>query len=158
MPRRGPKSENDFQQAKQAFEDYIRQNGLRSTPEREEIIRAVFQLKAHFSVAQVAEVVRRGGGKTSLTTIYRNMGHLLRAGLVNEVGCGACGDGQVYEHVFRDRHHDHLRCVHCGRVVEFEEEAIEVLQKHVAEKYGFRLVRHYLDLQGVCPECDKKTE
>jgi Fur family transcriptional regulator, ferric uptake regulator len=147
---------NDFQQAVERLRDYVRANNLRYTPEREEIVRAVFELETHFSVAHVAEIVRRQGGKTSLTTIYRNMEHLVRAGLVNEVKCGRCTDEQIYEHIHQDQHHDHLTCIRCGRVVEFAEEAIEVLQDHVAAKYGFELVRHHLDLQGVCGPCRER--
>ena len=147
---------NEFQQAIQTLKEYVRENNLRYTPEREEIVRAIFSLENHFTVARVAEIVRARGGKTSVTTIYRNMQHLVRAGLVSEVKCGPGNDEQHYEHVHHDEHHDHLTCLHCGKVVEFEDEAIEVLQRHVAEKYGFELIRHHLDLQGICRACRQR--
>jgi len=158
MAARGGKLVNDYQEAGALLREYVRRNGMRWTAERGEIVRAVFRLEDHFRVADVARLLRADGGKTSLTTIYRNLEHLLRAGLINEARCGRGSDEQVFEHVHVGRHHDHLTCVACGRVIEFAEEAIEVLQTHVAEKYGFRLVRHTLDLRGVCPACRGDAE
>ena len=158
MGARLKKDVNDVQQASARLREYVRRNGLRWTAEREEIVRAVFRLEDHFRVADVARLLHEGSAKTSLTTIYRNLEHLLRAGLINEARCGRGSDEQVFEHVHAGNHHDHLTCVSCGRVVEFAEEALEVLQDHVAAKHGFRLIRHTLDLRGVCPACARASE
>jgi Fur family transcriptional regulator, ferric uptake regulator len=158
VPRAGQRTKGDWKAAVLAFRDYAKDQGLRFTREREEIVRAVFTLEDHFSVARVAETVEAAGGTISLATVYRNMDHLQKAGLVKEVKCGLCYDEQVYEHLHEDRHHDHLTCIECGTVVEFEDEAIEVLQKHVAGKYGFELVRHHLDLQGRCAACRERKQ
>ena len=50
-------------------------------------------------------------------------------------------------------HHDHLTCVNCGKIVEFENQQIEQLQEEIASKYGFRLTDHVLELYGVCSHC-----
>ena len=55
-----------------------------------------------------------------------------------------------------EHHHDHLICTVCKRIVEFEDEAIEVLQDRVAERYGFALQSHKHELYGICPECQAK--
>jgi Fur family ferric uptake transcriptional regulator len=49
-----------------------------------------------------------------------------------------------------------LICVECEKIVEFEDDDIEILQRKVAQKYRFKLVRHKLELYGLCPECQAK--
>ena len=64
------------------------------------------------------------------------------------------GDGvSRYEVAWQDEHHDHLICIECQKIVEFEDEGIEQLQHKVAERHGFELVRHKLELYGVCSDC-----
>jgi Fur family ferric uptake transcriptional regulator len=62
-------------------------------------------------------------------------------------------DSRSYEAAAGLRHHDHLVCRSCGRVVEFEYEAIEVLQREVAARHGFTLEGHHLQLVGRCADC-----
>ncbi len=63
-----------------------------------------------------------------------------------------------YETTWGRHHHDHLVCSRCGKVVEFEFEAFEILQRDVAAKYGFRLEGHHHELLGTCPECVAKEK
>jgi Fur family ferric uptake transcriptional regulator len=52
-------------------------------------------------------------------------------------------------------HHDHLTCINCGKICEFENSAIEQLQEKVAKQFGFQLTSHVLELYGVCADCQK---
>jgi Fur family ferric uptake transcriptional regulator len=61
-----------------------------------------------------------------------------------------------YERAWKDEHHDHLICTKCGKVVEFEYPAIDVLQEAVAGEHGFLLTDHHLELMGVCRECQAR--
>ena len=72
-----------------------------------------------------------------------------RASSVEETG----RETVQYEHVWGRAHHDHLVCLHCGKQVEFQYPAIDVLQEEVAREYGFELKRHHLELIGVCADC-----
>ena len=99
------------------------------------------------------------GERVSVTTVYRNLPLLVAAGIVRRAPGEAGGRaGARYEHVWGRRHHDHLVCVSCGSVVEFHYPAIEVLQEAVAAEHGFRLLRHSLELKGLCESCRSKTE
>jgi Fur family ferric uptake transcriptional regulator len=62
-------------------------------------------------------------------------------------------DSKSYETTFGREHHDHLLCGRCGKVVEFEFEAFEILQREVASRHGYRLESHYHELVGTCPDC-----
>ena len=138
------------------FKSYIAGRGLRMTSERAAILDAVFDVHAHFTVAELIEHLAARGRSVGRSTIYRMMPHLVDAGLIKEASFCGCNEEQVYEHIYGHRHHDHLICERCGAVIEFEEPAIEILQEQVAAKYGFKLRRHFLDLRGVCPACQER--
>jgi len=94
----------------------------------------------------------------ALTTVYRNLDLLIRAGILRQTDVDDSGraHGAHYEHVWGRAHHDHLICSACGRRVEFSYPAIDVLQEAAARANGFTLERHTLELIGLCPDCQKK--
>lgn len=114
-------------------------------------------MEAHFRPEDVAENMRSSGHPVSVVTVYRSLPLLVEAGIVRRA-CLAeeTGGGAVYEHVWGHPHHDHLVCLRCGKTVEFSYPAIEVLQDAVAREHGFDLVRHHLELVGVCADCRAK--
>ena len=61
-----------------------------------------------------------------------------------------------YETTYGRKHHDHLLCSRCGKVVEFEFEAFAILEREVAARYGFRLDTHHHELVGTCPDCQRR--
>ena len=52
-------------------------------------------------------------------------------------------------------HHCHLRCLQCGKVIEFFEEDLKTIEKRLEKKYHYEIVDHRLDVNGYCPECKK---
>jgi Fur family ferric uptake transcriptional regulator len=58
-----------------------------------------------------------------------------------------------YEHRHLGRHHDHLICTKCGKIIEFADEGIERLQLQIASEYGFNMLQHKLEIYGLCSEC-----
>ena len=100
------------------------------------------------------EDLARSGTPVVLTTVYRNLPLMERAGIVRRTGYHDSRDGRTrYEHVWGQEHHDHLVCSRCGRRVEFHYPAIEILQDAVARDHGFVLERHHMELIGICSEC-----
>ena len=66
------------------------------------------------------------------------------------------GDGQTrYENLPQDGHHDHIICIKCSRIAEFQNQKIEQLQAETAEKFGFTVVSHKLEIYGYCSECSR---
>jgi Fur family ferric uptake transcriptional regulator len=63
-----------------------------------------------------------------------------------------------FEHQAEGQHHDHLICLGCGKIVEFESERIEALQSRIAHKNGFQIFDHKLELYGHCSDCLAKEE
>jgi len=133
------------------FRTFLRERSLRITQVRERVALAALQRRGHFDVDEVVAELRRGGVRASRATVYRALPLLEQAGLITAtVGRR---ERQRYERTLDRGHHDHLMCTRCQRLVEFEYEAFEVLQREVAEKYGFKLTGHSHQLFGLCPDC-----
>src|SRR5690606_36540266 len=95
------------------------------------------------TVYQRASQIDAGIG---LATVYRTLRLFEEANILERHDFG---DGRARYEEVRDEHHDHLIDVHTGEVIEFTNEAIEALQRKVAEELGYRLVDHRLELYGV---------
>jgi Fur family ferric uptake transcriptional regulator len=130
------------------------QRGLRSTEQRRLIIEKLFEATEHVTIDQLLERVRASDPRVGYATVYRTMKLLAEGGLVEE---RKFGDGFTrYELADEEAHHDHLICVSCGKITEFEEPQIEELQDKIAKRYGFVVQHHKHELYGICAECAKK--
>lgn len=133
------------------FTDFLAERGLRLTAQRRVIADIFFRTEGHHSAEEIARAVREQHSGIGPATVYRTLKLLREAGLATGMNTG---DGLArYESPFRRAHHDHLVCRHCGRIVEFENDQIEALQQRVAERHGFVVTDHRLELFGVCGAC-----
>ena len=135
--------------------DLLASRGGRLTQTRRTLLQVIGDLSTHFTPDDLAQALRGRGQAMAMTTIYRNLPALEEAGLIarttfrEETRNGAA----TYEAIFGRPHHDHLVCQACGKKIEFQYEALEVLQEEVARKNGFTLASHHLELVGLCPRC-----
>lgn len=142
---------------KDKLQKYINIEGGRLTKERIALMQAMCNYKEHFTPEELGKSLAENGNPMAMTTIYRNLPAFESAGIIQrttfqeEQHKGAA----TYEHVWGKPHHDHLLCQACGLKVEFQYEAIEVLQEQVAQKHGFKLLTHHMELIGLCSECAK---
>ena len=135
----------------QVFQDYIRRRDLRRTPERERILREIFEIHGHFDVDGLYVQLKQKGVKVSKASIYRALPLFIDCGLIREVDFS---EGHWhYEHIYGHSHHNHLRCLGCGKILEFETPALDHLEEHLARKYGYHIKGHHLQVQGYCPAC-----
>ncbi|MDO6727429.1 MAG: Fur family transcriptional regulator [Cognatishimia sp.] len=120
--------------------------GLRMTEQRRTIAAVLQESSDHPDVEELyARASARDSG-ISLATVYRTVKLFEEAGILDKL---EFGDGRArYEDAQRE-HHDHLIDIHTGAVIEFMDPDIEKLQEKIAEKLGFRLVGHKLELYGV---------
>ena len=133
---------------------HMTKKGLRSTDQRRLIVETFFKSPNHVSIEELLAQVRAQDPKVGYATVYRTLKLLAECGVAFE---RRFGDGLTrYELADEHSHHDHLICVECGDIVEFEEPAIEDLQEAVAKRYGFDLRSHKHELYGVCPACQLK--
>lgn len=133
------------------FEDYVRRHGLKSTQQRDLIVDLFLRSSGHMSIEDLLAKVRRKSPKVGYATVYRTLKLLTDCGIA---AARQFGDGQTRFEVMGDSaHHDHLICVQCGLILEFENDTIEKLQDEMADRLGgFKLVKHKLELYGLCPK------
>jgi Fur family ferric uptake transcriptional regulator len=133
------------------FRAYIKTQGLRKTPERETIIEEIFSIHDHFDVDELFLRLRNKKKRISKASLYRTIPLLIDSGLIKEV---YFADGHLhYEHVFGHKHHCHLRCTCCGRIIEFASDEIGAIQKKISKKHHFAITGHRFELLGFCPHC-----
>ncbi len=128
--------------------------GLRSTDQRNLIIETFFGSPAHISIDELLEAVRKRDPRIGYATVYRTLKLLVECNVAYE---RHFSDGvSRYEMVNDDAHHDHMICVSCGVIAEFEDREIERLQEQVALRHGFQLRFHKHELYGLCGACVAK--
>lgn len=133
----------------------MEERGLRSTAQRRLVCEIFFRSRGHHSVDDLLELVRKKDRRVGYATVYRTLKLLVECGLAHE---RRFSDTVTrYEVTGADAdHHDHLICVDCNEIVEFEDDDIERLQVQLAERYGFSLLRHRHELYGRCASCREK--
>lgn len=132
-------------------DEFVRRKGLRKTQQRNDIIRSVFSKDEHFTAEELYDRVRKSNAGISRATVYRTLLLLVEADLLRQIDLG---DNQTtYDPNFLNKpSHNHLVCIDCGRVVEFEDEHIEVLNDCVSRRLGFKPVRQTLKIEATCEQ------
>ena len=116
------------------------------TGQRRTIARVLSESEDHPDVEEVYRRSTELDAKISIATVYRTVRLFEEAGIVERHDFG---DGRARYEEIPDEHHDHLIDVRSGRVVEFQNQEIEALQRRIAETLGYRLVGHRLELFAV---------
>lgn len=134
---------------------YMAKKGLRSTAQRRLIVDTFFEGSPHITIEDLLAEVRERDRGIGYATVYRTLKLLAECGVASE---RRFGDG-LSRYELADEastHHDHLICVSCGRITEFEEPRIEALQEEVAKRYGFEVTSHKHEMYGVCADCARR--
>ena len=127
------------------IEDKCKQKGVRLTERRKLIAKVMSESVNHPDVDELHRKVIKLDSKISIATVYRTVKLFEEAGIVSKHDFK--GNKSRYEQA-PEEHHDHLIDINTGEIVEFVDQDIEILQKKVAEKLGYKLVDHRLELYG----------
>ena len=134
------------------IEDKCIAKGVKLTEQRKIIAKVISESKElygesdHPDVDELYKRVSKIDSKISIATVYRTVKLLEESGILTEHDFK--GGKARYEQI-NESHHDHLIDIKTGEIIEFVDEEIEILQKKVADKYGYSLVDHKLELYGV---------
>ena len=120
--------------------------GVKLTDQRKIIAKTMSNSQDHPDVDELYKRASKIDSKISIATVYRTVKLFEEAGILAKHDFKG---GKARYEAMIESHHDHLIDVKTGEIIEFVDEDIEKLQKKVAEKYGYELVDHKLELYGV---------
>lgn len=132
---------------------HLQNAGLKSTLPRLKVLELLENVEdRHLTAEAIYRKLLEAGEVIGLATVYRALTQFEAAGLVTRHHFEG---GQAVFELERGLHHDHIVCVHCGRVEEFYDKVIEKRQQSIAEKHGYTLRDHNMTLYGECngPDC-----
>jgi Fur family ferric uptake transcriptional regulator len=124
---------------------------VRNTAQRREVIGVLSRVQGFISAQELHALIGRDGGHIALATVYAQLKKLAAA---DEVDVVMTDRGEsLFRRCVIDAHHHHLACRRCGATVEVDAPHLEQWSGEIAERYGYRDLRHVLELNGVCPAC-----
>ncbi len=128
---------------------------MHHSDKREAVLEVFLAAEHHLTAEDLLHQLEGRHISIDLKTVQNALDLMVKAGLAREV---RLEDGiLVFEHVFAHRHHDHLICRSCGRMIEFVSPTIEQLQDEIAATHNFVVEDHCLAIYGVCGSCASKA-
>ena len=136
------------------FNNYLQQMKLKYTQERKTILKEVFSIHNHFEADELYLRLRqKNDNRISRATVYRTLPLLEESGLIRRVVF--IDKHTHYENVYGHKHHEHLICLKCGRVIEFYKKSLEDKLEDVARENEFVHISHKMEIMGYCRSCQK---
>jgi Fur family ferric uptake transcriptional regulator len=131
----------------------IKDKGLKYTNQREIIFETILDSKEHLNADELNALIIKNypDEKIGIATIYRALAFLEDSNLISSIALDK--DGKKFEPNTK-KHHDHLICIKCNKIIEFLDEEIEQKQEQIAKEHNFRLINHTMYLYGICHRCN----
>ncbi len=137
------------------FATYLAANGLTFTAQRHSVLEQVLHGPTHFDVEELVDQVRRTRAGVSRATVYRTVSHLEKASIVRKMDFDQ--SHAHFEVISKGKHHEHMVCERCGKIVEFADSRLEQRIRRMAAEHGMSMKKHLVQIIGVCRDCSKKT-
>jgi len=136
------------------FNAFIAAKGLRKTTQRDAIVAAAFSTTEHYTAEELLTMARRVEPSVSRATVYRTLPLLVECGVLKEMDFGR--DQKIYDPNYNEHpHHNHLICVDCDKIVEFEDQHIELLEDCISKRLGFSPSSKSLRIEASCDQLKK---
>jgi Fur family ferric uptake transcriptional regulator len=155
-------NENDderIDEVMESFRDRLQEAGLKSTRQRDAIVETFFRLDKHISADELLDEVRKKQSRIGYATVYRTLKLLVEQGfaLTKDFGDGQTRYDPIHD---QDPQHDHLICVDCRKILEFNDESIASRLEEIATERGYSLRRRQLELYAECQisDCPNKSD
>jgi len=141
-------------QEKHQFKKLFKQELIDNFENRFKVLEAFLQVEKHVTVDDVVYQLKKNGWKLEPEFVKETLKLMCRFGFAHR---SCFNNGLVlYEHRHLGKHHDHMICTKCRKIIEFEEDQIEQLQIKTAAAYGFHMLQHKLEIYGICADCLKE--
>ena len=129
----------------------MKEKGFKSTKQRDIIASEFLTVGEHVTAEELYNRINNKYSNIGFTTVYRTLKLLTESGLAAE---RVFADHLTrYEPLAEEEHHDHLICLKCGLITEFEDQRMERLQEKIAAEFGFSVKTHKMELYGHCQKC-----
>ncbi|MCP8970959.1 peroxide-responsive transcriptional repressor PerR [Ectobacillus ponti] len=129
--------------------DLLKSTGVRITPQRHAVLEYLVESMTHPTADEIYKALEGKFPNMSVATVYNNLRVFKEVGLVKELTYGDASSR--FDYVTSP--HYHVICEECGRMVDFPYTGLDEMEKAAAEKTGFTIKSHRLELYGVCPDC-----
>ncbi len=137
------------------YNNFIRNNKLKSSKRRDLIFDHVIRAQGHITVDQIYQEMLKIDAEIGIATIYRTVRLLVDCGVLVEHTFGE--KKGFFEVIDTDsKHHDHLICDTCGKILEFQYDLVEDDKKRIAKQYQFQIKSYKLEIFGTCSQCQKQ--
>jgi Fur family ferric uptake transcriptional regulator len=132
------------------FADFLKKKMYRNTQERFLVLEKLAELDRHFSADELYIIINSSGLKISRATIYSTLDLLTKCNILTKHRFQ--GESAHFELSSRKPNHDHLICVECGHIIEFNEEQLYNIGKNVCNKFDFIPMKYSMQIFGVCKD------
>jgi len=141
-------------QEKEQFRKLFQQERVENFEDRFKVLEAFLSTEKHVTVEELAGILNGRGLNLSAEFIRDTLKMLHRLGFARQ---SRFDNGVIrFEHHHLGDHHDHMICTKCGRIIEFKEDRLEKYQIQIAAAHGFHMLRHKMEIYGICAECLKE--
>jgi Fur family transcriptional regulator, ferric uptake regulator len=135
--------------------EFLTRKGLRKTVQRDAIIEAAFNTTEHYTAEDLLLMARKVEPSVSRATVYRTLPLLVDSGMLKEMDFGK--DHKFYDPNYIDHPgHNHLICVDCSKIVEFEDRNIDTLENCISKRLGFSPANKIVRIEATCDELKAK--
>ncbi|MSR33096.1 MAG: transcriptional repressor [Gemmataceae bacterium] len=142
------------QSPEEKFREFLatRPKSQRFTGQQRDMVRFIFIQHDHFDADHLLGEMKKSGLTVSRATAYRTLTKLVEAGLLRRL---ELGQRTFYEHDYGYPQHDHLLCGRCGKMIEFQDPALEEIIRQTALQMGFQVAGHSFVIKGTCVDCNR---
>jgi len=136
------------------FLAHLQSRQLKLTRQRETILEEFLCQDDHVSAEELYDRMKVRHPDLGQATVFRTLHLMAEAAIAQEVRIDT--RTTRYERMQANSHHDHIQCLGCGAVFEFHDERVEALQTEIAARFNVQLLRHRMDLYGLCAACKEE--
>lgn len=134
---------------RQRVYSFIEQKGLRKTTQRDAIIKAAFSTTEHYTAEELLAMSKKIEPSVSRATVYRTLPLLVESGVLKEIDFGK--EFKYYDPNYNEHPlHNHLICVDCDKIVEFDDINIDTLENCISKRLGFSPAKKIVRIEAKC--------
>ena len=133
------------------FKALVETDGSDRIQDRLNVVDAFLDSEEHVTIEQMYRYLRKKGYDYDAQFVRQCMNRMVDLGFAQKKRFE--GQPVRYEHRHLGRHHDHLICTKCGKIIEFSNDNMERLQVAIAAEHGFHMLQHKMEIYGLCAEC-----